>query len=504
MNDATKIIKFAESLNVPTGRRAGEKIELAGFQKRFIKGAFAKSVSVGALSIGRGNGKSALSAIIALAEIIGVLSDQPEREVLIAARTQEQAKIAWGYVTNFIDSLPDHVRKNITIRRQPRFEIQFNDENGRHLIRAIAADGKSSLGSSPTLAILDERGHWPHEKGDELEAAILTGLAKRDGRALIISTSAPDDLHPFSQWMDRDAPHTYRQEHRPPPDLPADDIASLKIANPGSIHGIGPSIKRLQEDAKLAISRGGAPLANFRLFSRNERVSIDNRSVLLTRDEWLACETNELPPREGSVVIGIDLGGSASMSAAAYFWPETGRLEAHGCFPSQPTLINRGQSDAVADLYCQMNDRGELITMGDKTVPIKQWLKAVFDHVDGEHIASVTADRFKQSEIAEALDAIGNRSPVIWRGMGWRDGSEDVERFRRAVFDQKVSAPQSFLLRSAFGEAVVLIDPAGNSKIVKGRSFGRIDAACATVLAVAEGVRLLARPMAKTGRVIWA
>ncbi|WP_432215133.1 hypothetical protein [Sphingobium yanoikuyae] len=122
--------------------------------------------------------------------------------MLIAAKTQQQAQIAWHYVASFIRTLPEETQAAITIRRQPRFEIQYDDANGPHILRAISADGKSALGTSPTLCILDERGHWPLAQGDELEAALLTGLSKRDGRALIISTSASSDAHPFSLWLD--------------------------------------------------------------------------------------------------------------------------------------------------------------------------------------------------------------------------------------------------------------------------------------------------------------
>src|SRR3546814_12717140 len=78
---------------------------------------------------------------------------------------------------------------------------------------------------------------------------------------------------------------------------------------------------------------------------------LETRDLLLTVDEWLSCETAALPPREGPVVIGIDLGGSASMSAAAYYWPQTGRLEVLGTFPTRPSLLNRGQADGVGSRY---------------------------------------------------------------------------------------------------------------------------------------------------------
>ncbi len=503
MKAATLAKRFCRSLTVPTGRLAGKPVKLAPYQTRFIDGAFAEGINVACLSVGRGNGKSSISAMLCLGELMGAWSDAAEREVIIAARTQDQAKIAWNYVVSFIPTLPEEMQERITIRRQPRFEIQYDDDNGPHLIKAISADGKSALGSSPTLAVLDERGHWPVSQGDELEASLLTGLSKRDGKALIISTSAANDMHPFSIWMDRDAPGVYRQEHRPTPNLPVDDIDSLLIANPGAKHGIGPTVARLKEDAALALARGGSALSRFRLLSRNERVSEDNRDALLDLNEWLQCETDDLPPRQGQVVIGLDQGQSASMSAASYFWPETGRLEAWAAFGTVPTLEERGNFDAVGDLYSQMHKRRELALMGQKTVPITQWLRRVLEHVEGEPIAAIVADRFKQSEIGDALSEIGNRAPVVWRGMGFKDGSEDVERFRRFIFDCKVHVAESLLLRHAMAEAAVFIDPAGNSKIVKGRSKGRIDAACAAVLAVSEGARIMGRPAHKAGRIAW-
>lgn len=494
MKAATKAIRFLESLEIPEGPLAGQQLKLAPFQKRFVKGALGDGVSVAALSIGRGNAKTALCAGLALGALLGVWDCQPRREIPLAARTRDQARIAWNFVAAFARSLPEDVQRQISFRRQPRFEIEYEGDGGGHVIRAIAADGKSALGMAPTFALLDERGHWARDQGDELEHAILSALGKRGGRALIISTSAPDDAHPFSKWLDEDQPGVYRQEHRPPPGLPADDADSLLVANPGAKHGIGASLEWLRAQARRAIARGGSALTSFRLYNRNERVSGETRDVLLTVDEWLACETPDLPPRNGRCVIGIDLGGSASMTAAAWYWPHTGLLECAGWFPSRPSLLDRGQADGVGNRYCEMASRGELSTLGDQTVPVAPWLSEVMRHVQGEHVAAIVADRFKQAELSEAMQRAGIRCPVVWRGMGWRDGNEDIERFRRAVYDGKVKSAPSLLLRSAFADAVCLRDPANNIKLAKARSTGRIDAAAAAVLAVAEGARLTARP----------
>ena len=494
--EAMAALRFLPRLVVPEGRTAGRPLRLAKYQKQFVRGAFAKGVAVGLLSIGRGNAKTALSAGIALGHLTGEIAPQPKREIIFAARNRDQARTAFGFLVGFIEGLPEEEREQFTIRRGSRLEVE-TAENGGGLARVIPADGRSILGGAPTLAILDERAAWEREKGDALENAILSGLGKRDGRALIISTSAPDDTNTFSRWLDEPPPGSYVQEHRPEPGLPPDDLESLLVANPGAREGIGSTPEWLVAQARRAIARGGSALSSFRNLNRNERVASDDRSVLVTVDEWLAAEVapDALPPRAGPVILGVDLGGSRSMSAAALYWPETGRLETVAAFPAQPGLSDRGAADGVSGRYEEMADRGELVTMGTTTVPVGRFLADVAQRLDGQPPAAVVGDRFRHAEFVEALRAAGlERVPCVWRGMGWRDGSEDCERFRRALFEGKVRCTPSLLLRSAFADAITLVDPAGNHKLAKSRSTGRIDAAAAAVIAIAQGERMTGQP----------
>jgi len=507
MTDAELVIEFLETLKIPEGKNAGEPLRLAEYQRRFVRGSLSDGVMVGCLSIGRGNAKTALASGIALACCMGVYDAQPKRDIILAARNRDQARTAFQFVVGFVEGLGEDAQADFIIRRGSKLEVEYK-QNGGGVIRCIAADGKSILGGAPNLAILDERAAWEPAKGDALENAILSGLGKRGGRALIISTSAPDDGNTFSQWMDRPPPGTYVQEHRPPPGLPADDVESLLIANPGAAEEppIGAPVEWLRAQAERAIARGGSALQSFRNLNRNERVSGEDRSLLLTVDEWLACEVapDDLPARDGECIIGLDLGGSASMTAAAFYWPRTGRLEAKGWFPSSPSLNDRGEADGVAGRYLDMNGRNELETIGDKTVPVAPVLMNALRHVEGCDVVALVMDRYKQAELQEGVARAGLRVPLIWRGFGWKDGSEDIERLRRAAFDGHVRTSPSLLLRSAFADAITLVDPAGNHKLAKARSTGRIDAAAATVIAVAEGMRRVAAPERGPLRLAWA
>jgi phage terminase large subunit-like protein len=167
-------------------------------------------------------------------------------------------------------------------------------------------------------------------------------------------------------------------------------------------------------------------------------------------------------------------------------------------------LADRGQSDGVSGRYQEMEGRGELRTMGDTVVPLGAFISEVAGLLNGQTPAAIVGDRFRHAEFVEALrKASLDRVPCVWRGMGWRDGSEDVERFRRALFEGKIHTAPSLLLRSAFADAITVVDVSGNHKLAKARSTGRIDAAAATVLAVAQGIRMSVTPE-KSTRMEWA
>lgn len=497
---STRVIRFVENnMKVPTGPKAGEPMKFVPYMKAFTKGALRDDVSIAVLSVARGNAKSAMSAAIAVAELFGEISDQPRREVLLAASKRDQAEVVWTYCLDLIRSMGDDVQERIKVRYSPKLEIELD---GEHKIRAIAADGGGILGTSPTLVVMDERAAWPEPKGTTLENALLTGVLKRSGRTLIISTSAATDQAAFSRWLDEEIPGVYRQEHRAPAGSQPDDIKAIEAANPGAKYGVAPSLKELQGSAQRAMARGGSTLSAFRLFHLNERVSDVELEPVVSVDEWLRVESDEPTSREGEVIVGLDLGGAASMSAAAYFWPLSSRLEVNGWFPTTPDLNDRGQKDAVGDRYVRMSKEGSLTVLGGETVPIKEWLGEVFAKVSDQKIAAVVFDTFKESEIRDGLAANDIQCRQVMRRFGPFHGGEDLERFRREVLGEHLSVSPSLLMRSALSDAVCRRDGQLNPCLDKGRSLGRIDPVSAAVLAVGEGSRVLARPK-RGGRIGW-
>ena len=98
MND---LIKYVADLEITQGRLAGEYFRPLPWQKLFMRGAFGPNVATAALSVGRGNGKTALLSGIACATLDGPLT-VPRGETLIVASTFEQARIAFEHVVAFM------------------------------------------------------------------------------------------------------------------------------------------------------------------------------------------------------------------------------------------------------------------------------------------------------------------------------------------------------------------------------------------------------------------
>ena len=218
------------------------------------------------------------------------------------------------------------------------------------------------------------------------------------------------------------------------------------------------------------------------------------RDVVKVRQRGFGGSTTRATPRLCAMAAW-----RAAQSAVATFWPDTGRLETLSAFPSEPNLAERGLRDGVGGLYLDCARRGELLTLGGRTVDVEMLLQAALERFGRP--SRVVADRWREAELRDALEAAGVPMAAFDpRGMGFRDGAEDVRGFRRACADGRVVPTSTLLLRSAMAEARTVSDPAGNSKLSKGSQGGRRmrardDSAAAAILAVAAGCRTPAKPV---------
>ena len=284
-------------------------------------------------------------------------------------------------------------------------------------------------------------------------------------------------------------------EYAAPDGCALDDEAAWAAANPGLAMGI-KSLGYMRDAARRAIAVP-ADANLFRAFDLNQPLNPSKEAICEPTD-WLACERDELPPRDGACVVGFDLGGSSSMTALAALWLSTGRLEVWGAFPDNPGLLERGRADACGNLYERQAERGEITTYPGRVTPVADFLRDCGNRLAGEYVIAAGADRYRRSEAEDALAAAGLDWVMEWRGQGasaGADGSHDVRAFQRLVLSGKLAVAPSLMLRAAVADSELRYDPAGNPALDKRRQRARIDALSAAVIAAGLGEMYQAAPV---------
>ena len=479
------LIAYLAGLTVSQGRLAGQPFTVLPWQRRFIRGAFAPGVQSAALSVGRGNGKTALLSGIAAATLDGPLA-VPRGETVIVASSFEQARIAFEHVAAFMgDRLHDRSRWKIWDTAQ---QARIEDRQTGARVRCVGSDPRRAHGLAPVLTLADEPAQWPETTGERMVSALVTAAGKQPhSRFIALGTRPADSEHWFAKMLNGGA--DYAQTHAARSDDPKFQRRTWAKANPSLAHM--PDLQAAVRTEAGHARRDPALLAAFNALRLNLGTADTEISVLLDAGLWQSIEGET--ERAGPVIFGVDLGTSAAQSAVAAYWPETGALACVAAFPSEPSLADRGLRDGVGNLYQECAHRGELIQCGGAAVSVPELLAAALGRFGRPGL--IVSDRWRESELRDALDTAGvPRAALELRGMGFRDGAEDVRAFRRACAEGKVTPSPSLLLRSAMAEARTVSDPAGNSKLSKGsqggrRARARDDAAAAAVLAVSAGYR---------------
>ena len=479
---------YIQGFRVSQGRLAGSYLTVWPWERRFIRGAFAPDTLTAGLSVGRGNGKSTLLAAVATATVPPGPLWVPRGETVIVASSFEQARISFEHCQAFLSDeleadrarrVPDRKWRVWDTAQQARIEHRATGAR----IRCIGSDPKRAHGLAPTLVLADEPAQWPPTTGEKMVSALRTAAGKQPFSRLIGLGTRPDDpQHWFSRLLADGA--DYSQIHAARPDDPPGWARTWARANPSMRYL--PDLEHAIRSEYAAAKRDPSLMSSFESLRLNLGTPDTDQAVLISAELWRDIEGSA--PMSGPVVWGVDLGSSAAQSAVAAFWPETGALAVVAAFPTVPSLEKRGHRDGVAGLYRQCFREGSLITVGKRTADVTELVREALARFGRP--AVVASDRWRRAELADALEAARVPPGVLsLRGMGYRDGGEDVRLFVRACAEGRVTPARSLLLRSALSVARTVSDPAGNVKISKTRRRARDDAAVAVVLAVAAGVR---------------
>ena len=152
----------------------------------------------------------------------------------------------------------------------------------------------------------------------------------------------------------------------------------------------------------------------------------------------------------------------------------------------------------MGGLYCQMADRGELITHPGRPANVGAFIRDVAEDLgEGVDVKCIGSDRARKAEFLEAIRDSGVRWPPVARGTGahaFAKGTHDVRAFERAVLEGPLALAENLVIRSAIASSTLRFDAGGNPALVKGRADARIDALQAAVIAVGLGTSFWDEP----------
>jgi phage terminase large subunit-like protein len=480
MSRGERVCQFIEEFClVPEGKLVGQPIKLMQFQRKFILDIYdnPKGTSRAYLSVARKNGKSALIAGILLAHIVGPEA-RLNSQIISGARSRDQASLVFKLAEKMVRLSPA-LSKIIRIvpSQKSLIGLTMNVE-----YKAISAEAGTAHGLSPVLAILDEVGQVRGQQDGFIEAIETAQGAHDDPLLIAISTQAATDGDLFSIWLDdaanakdkRIVSHVYTA----PEGCDVMDKKAWKAANPAL--GEFRSLTDIEDFAKQA-ARLPAKENSFRWLYLNQR--IEATSPFLSRAEW---EANANPPQveDGAMCYaGLDLSASRDLTAFVLAFPQDEGYDIipHFFLPSDG-LREKAKTEKVP--YDIWADQGFLTVIDGPVIVPAMVAQAVAEASERYSIQLLAYDRWRINDFQRELDAIGAQVPMTPFGQGFKDMAPAVDRLERLVAERKLRHGGNPIMNMCAANAVIERDPAGNRKLTKKKSSGKIDGLVALAMAL--------------------
>lgn len=477
MPEDEKVIAFLESLPIVSGLKAGETLELLDFQRQFVRGVYGpkgdsgnRLVRLAALSVARGNGKSALLAGLSLAHLLGPCVE-PYGEAYAAALDREQAGVLYRMVRAYIEATP-WMAARVNIKD---WHKEIIDEETQSVWRALTSDARKAHGLAPSFWIADEVAQW---RSRELWDNLATGMGKRaSALGVTISTQAADDLHFLSEMLDAEpVPTIYTQLHTAPDDCALDDPEAWRAANPA----LGAFLNEDQfADAAARAMRSPSFAPSFRLLNLNQRIAAEGRFI--EQADWDANGDPFDPIElEGKPCYGgLDLSSTRDLTALALYFPEDGKLLVWHWLPKD-TIAARVERDRVPyDRWAA--DGWAEVTVGNARDDLAIALRLA-DIRARYDVRGIAFDRWQMARLQKLLSDEGIDLPMRDFVPGFKSYAAAVDAFETALLGRKMQHNNNPLLRWQAGNVVVETDPAANRKPAKNKSLDRIDGIVAAIM----------------------
>lgn len=468
-------------------------MRLDGWQKQFILDVYDNPAGtrLGILSIARKNGKSALIAAIMLAHLVGPEA-RLNSQIVSGARSRKQAAVVFNLAAKMVQ-LSDKLRPLVRIVPSGKtlHGLTMNTE-----YQALAAEAGTAHGLSPVLAIHDEMGQVRGEFDAFIEAIETAQGAYDDALQLVISTQAPNDADMLSIRID-DArrsgdPTIVCHVYEAPEDAELTDPEAWKAANPAL--GSFRSLTEIENKAKEA-ARMPSVENSFRNLYLNQRVS--RLSPFVSASVWKSCggPVDMSAFYEGPVYGGLDLSLTTDLTCLVLLAQKDGLWHVLPTFwTPEATLVDRARKDRQP--YDAWVRDGFMLSTPGPAVEYDFVARDIGRITEGMDVRKIGFDRHRMKQLETELGRQGVSLPFEPFGQGFVSMAPAIDRAEVEFLHGRFRHGMHPVLTMCAANAIVVLDPAGNRKLDKSKSTGRIDGMVSLAMAVGVMAQDQAEPEA--------
>ena len=478
-----RAIKFIGTLKHYTGRHSGKPFTLEGWQQFIIanivgfywKGTTTRRYTSSYIEVSRKQGKTALAAALCLYYLIA--DGEDGAEVLLAANSKEQAKIAFDMCSKFSKGL-DSKGKYLTAYRA---DILFNLTNSK--LKVLAADDSKLDGFNASFGLLDE---YHAAKNSKVRDVIKSSMGMRENPHLCTITTAGFDKSLPCYQLRTVAIEVLN--HLKEDDSMFIAIYSLDEGDDWQEEknwykcapnlGVTVTKKYIKEQVQQAKNN---PSDEVGVKTKTLNIWCDSATVWIPEDYIVKCsDVVDLSSLNGlNCYVGVDLGATSDLTAVSFLLVDGEKyyFKTHYYLPEAAL-----EEKADKELYKLWKRLGLLtVTPGNVTdydYITSDLLKA------GEvvNIVSVSYDKFNATQWA--INATEQGLPLEEYPQTLGNFNRPTKELERLILSGRAVIDNNDITRNCFRNVVLKSDYCDNVKPVKTQDRKKIDGVIAMIQAL--------------------
>ena len=484
---AWKAMLFAQRMPNIKGPEAGKPIQLMHWQKfvfanifGFVeRGTNVRRFRQGGVFVPRGNGKTTVSAPVALYMTFG--ENEGGAEGYAAAVTRDQARILFDCAQNMVRRTPE-LKDAWGVQSMANAIYQ---ESTASRFAPISSDAKGLDGLNVQVAVCDEIGS---HRTAEVYDVLRTAMGKRLQPFLLAISTATSNASGIGKQLWDYVSRVVRQVQNDERlfgtiysidenDDPWDEATWIK-ANPGW----GVSV---QPDAIRAIMKQARnnPAQEAIARTRHLNIWVGADEALFSMRQWQACGNPDLRIEDyigKPCHIGVDLASKTDLAAVVVVFPDgDGYAVFAKCYLNESAVMEARNPSypgwaADGDLTITPGNETDFQTIEDDIVDMAKRFK----------VGSCAYDPWGSTQLAQRLTNAG--IPMVEFRANTQNFSEPTKELEAAIAAGRLQHPNSGPLTWCIGNVVGHYDARSNVYPRKARPENKIDAAIALIMGIAR------------------